>query len=230
MRYVTVYDLRDSSLPLSANMCGVYYYLAIRKNHRTNLIKTTRKMASEELGITISAFRHAVSALQHAGLLAVREANQKGCVIEVFTDLHVKPVENKPTGTITDPLPHLRANSEKLEKTLQKKPGTLHVYFEPFSELQFLRGHSWTTERDLLAHFCNWYIKSEKTDYAKRINSAAPQQAEQAQRSAALESVQAQRDEVRREWEKAVREAREAKNEAFLQNPRTIAAIRRYSL
>lgn len=230
MRYVKITDIRSLIPRTSASVYAVWYACNIMADFKTHKLKTTRQKMAQEIGITIAAFRHAIATLEAAGLIKV-EADNYGTIIRITTeDIPLHLSEKKTLPVIKEALPVLRKHSDRIEKTLQKKPGTLHVYYEPFAELQWLASKIWTSEKDVVSHFVNWYIKAEKTNYAKRVAQEATPSQPYEPKTQEGERIRAQRDAVRAEWEAKVAEARAKGDDAFLNEKYTQIAIRRYGL
>lgn len=139
--------------------------------------------------MTLSALRHALKQLQRDGLIIVQTTR-------LYTYVTI-PNEDENGQLVTDPLISLRIHHDQIERTLEVSPGSCNVYFERFLQTQELAGKKWKDERDLVSHFCNWYIKN-----AQRVQKQAKQREVQQMRQSEAEARRLQREARQAEYEK----------------------------
>lgn len=152
MKFATIYDLRDLPCWRNHNIVVVYYYTCVAANYKTHMLtKSLRRMANE-IGVSLSALRHALRVLSAAGLIEVQTTG-RDTVITVATKL-VQDVEK------FEPIIELRKHSAELAATLSVNEQQLFPIFTQFIKLQELAHHTWHSSRDLLAHFASWYMKN----------------------------------------------------------------------
>lgn len=131
--------------------------------------------------MTLSAVRHALKQLQRDGLVIVETTR-------LYTYVTI-PNEEENRSQVTDPLITLRRHHESIERTLEVSPGTCNFFFEIFLHTQELAGKKWKDEKDLVSHFCNWYMKN-----AVRVQKQAKQREEQLKRESEAEERRKQRE------------------------------------
>lgn len=107
---------------------------------------------AQELQLTLSALRYSLKVLESAGLIAVDHYGQS-TVITI-------PTKFVQDTAPTDPLTELRKHSQEIAHTLSVKENDLFPFFDEFIKFQQLSKHSWSSTRDLLAHFASWYMKN----------------------------------------------------------------------
>lgn len=139
--------------------------------------------------MTLSAVRHALKQLQRDGLLIVETTR-------LYTYVTI-PNEEDNRVQVTDPLITLRRHHDQIERTLEVSPGTCNVFFELFLQTQELAGKKWKDEKDLVSHFCNWYMKN-----AERVQKQAKQREVQHMRQCEAEARRQQREAQQVEYEK----------------------------
>lgn len=69
MRYCKIVDIRDSEVYANHNIRLVYLHLCMMADSRTNEVSLSRSLACDRIGVTPSAYRHAIEQLQKAGLI-----------------------------------------------------------------------------------------------------------------------------------------------------------------
>lgn len=131
--------------------------------------------------MTLSALRHALKQLQRDGLIIVKTTR-------LYTYVTI-PNEDENSQLVTDPLVSLRRHHDQIERTLECNPGTCNVFFELFLQTQELAGKKWKDERDLVSHFCNWYMKN-----SDRVQKLAKQREVQLMRQCEAEARRQQRE------------------------------------
>jgi hypothetical protein len=131
---------------------------------------------AQELQLTLSALRHSLNLLEAAGLISI-DSYGNSTVITIPTKFIQDPAP-------TDPLVELRKHSQEIAHTLSVKENDLFPYFDEFIKLQQLAKHTWSSTRDLLAHFASWYMKnaSSKTLQNSIKAESLRQQREEEQR------------------------------------------------
>lgn len=187
---------------------------------------------ANELGVTISALRFALKRLGAERLCSI-EASSSGTIIHLSKSIDVGSEQD---AAVSDPLLSLRRHSDKIEKALSVKQGSVHIYFEQFLEVQALAGKKWPSERDLVSHFTNWYTKnSGKGDLLKRVSSNAKAKEEMAYQEAHA-APKIDKEALREDWTKKIQQARtlaaqgNKKAEEWLNSRYTKLAIQRYGL
>lgn len=69
MRYCKIVDIRDSEVYANHNIRLVYLHLCMMADSRTNEVTISRALACDRIGVTPSAYRHAIEQLQKVGLI-----------------------------------------------------------------------------------------------------------------------------------------------------------------
>lgn len=139
--------------------------------------------------MTISALRHALKQLERDGLIIVKTTR-------LFTYVTI-PNDEENRLQVTDPLISLRRHHDAIERSLDVLPGSCNVYFDMFLQTQELAGKTWKDEKDLVSHFCNWYMKN-----ANLLKRQAKQREEQLKRESEAEERRLQREAWKVEYEK----------------------------
>ena len=131
--------------------------------------------------MTLSAVRHALKQLQRDGLVIVETTR-------LYTYVTI-PNEEENRSMVTDPLMSLRRHHDAIERSLDVLPGSCNVYFDMFLQTQELAGKKWKDEKDLVSHFCNWYMKN-----CDRVQKQAKQREVQLMRQCEAEARRQQRE------------------------------------
>lgn len=222
MRYCQVFDVRElTRIWRNHAAVIVYYYCCCAADYKTKRFSKSLRTMSNEIGITLSSFRHAVKVLKAAGLLEVQTTG-RDTVITIAT----KFVGEQEFDAIVE----LRKNSATIARTLGVQEQPLFVHFETFVEVQKLAGRTWHSVRDLCAHFVNWYMKTADNKTVQRAIQATQAAAH------ADEAAQVHRDERRdselrqlryseRTWREYEEQGVEGASEALEQIRKKIAQI-----
>lgn len=152
MRYVQIYDIRELRCWRNKNSVLLYYYICIACNYKTRQLNKSLRRMAQELQLTLSALRHSLKVLESAGLISV-DSYGRSTVITIPTKFVEDPAP-------ADPLAELRKHSQEIAHTLSVTENDLFIYFDEFIKLQKLARHTWSSTRDLLAHFASWYMKN----------------------------------------------------------------------
>lgn len=73
MKYCQVLDIRDLPLYDNANIRLVYLHICLSADPRTHEVIMSRSKAVEKIGVTESAYRHAIKQLANEGLIKIQE-------------------------------------------------------------------------------------------------------------------------------------------------------------
>lgn len=228
MRYVQIYDLRDRPRCWrNHNVLATYYYCCCAADYKTRRLRRSLRTMAREIDLTLSAFRHALKVLQEEGLVEV-ESLRTETIITIPTKLIERQAIFSPEAILLD-------NQDKLIKVLGCSKLTLPGYIERFAQVQALAGKTWPSEREVTAHFAQWYLKVAKTPDTlhKEIASAAmapdsqePTQHNYKQELKALEQ----------EWREKILDARrraelgEEEAEEWLKQTHVAIQIKKYGL
>lgn len=154
MRYRTCPDItHDRVLWRNKNCALVLYYISMNRNAKDTFTTTLRQM-EEELNITFSAVRNALHQLERCGYIRVQR--QPSFTLITIDNEHLK----EPAAFVQNPLLVLQQSSKYIEEWLQVPPGSTHILYEKFVRIQSLRDKRWTTSKELVNHFCNWYLRN----------------------------------------------------------------------
>lgn len=192
MRYARLPDILHTRSYRNANALKLLYYVTMQRDYSNNTLISTYTKLAMSTDMTISALRHALKQLERDGLIIVKTTR-------LYTYVTI-PNDEENRLQVTDPLISLRRHHDAIERSLDVNPGTCNVYFEMFLQTQELAGKTWKDEKDLVSHFCNWYMKNanllkrqakQREEQLKRESEAAErrkqreaQQAAQAQQAA----------------------------------------------
>lgn len=189
MRYARLPDILHTRSFRNPHALKLLYYVTIQRDYSNNTLITTYNRLSMATDMTLSALRHALKQLQRDGLVIVETTR-------LYTYVTI-PNEDENSQLVTDPLISLRRNHDKIERTLEVSPGSCNVYFDMFLQTQELAGKKWKDERDLVSHFCNWYMKNQG-----RVQKQAKQREVQHMRQCEAEARRLQREAQQAEYEK----------------------------
>ena len=189
MRYARLPDIIHTRSFRNSHALKLLYYVTLQRDYSNNTLITTYNRLSMATDMTLSALRHALKQLQRDGLVIVETTR-------LYTYVTI-PNEDDNSQLVTDPLISLRRNHDKIERTLEVSPGTCNVFFELFLQTQELAGKKWKDEKDLVSHFCNWYMKN-----AERVQKQAKQREVQHMRQCEAEARRLQREAQQAEYEK----------------------------
>lgn len=189
MRYARLPDIIHTRSFRNTNALKLLYYVTLQRDYSNNTLITTYNRLSMATDMTLSALRHALKQLQRDGLIIVETTR-------LYTYVTI-PNEDENSQLVTDPLISLRRNHDKIERTLEVSPGACNVYFDMFLQTQELAGKKWRDEKDLVSHFCNWYMKN-----AERVQKQAKQREVQHMRQCEAEARRLQREAQQAEYEK----------------------------
>lgn len=189
MRYARIPDILHTRSFRNPHALKLLYYVTLQRDYSNNTLISTYTKLAMATDMTLSALRHALKQLQRDGLIIVQTTR-------LYTYVTI-PNEDENGQLVTDPLISLRIHHEQIERTLEVSPGSCNVYFESFLQTQELAGKKWKDERDLVSHFCNWYIKN-----AQRVQKQAKQREVQQMRQSEAEARRLQREARQLEYEK----------------------------
>ena len=189
MRYAKIPDIVHTNSFKNAHALKLLYYVTIMRDFQSNRMITTYYNLSMATKMTISAVRHALKQLERDGLVTIQTSR-------LYTIITI-PNEEENRTTITDPLISLRRHHDAIERSLDVAPGSTNVYFDIFLQQQQLSGKKWIDEKDLVSHFCNWYLKN-----SARIQKQAKERDLQQQRQSEAEERRQQREAWKAEYEK----------------------------
>ena len=189
MRYARLPDILHTRSYKNPHALKLLYYVTMQRDYSNNTLITTYMKLSMATDMTLSAVRHALKQLQRDGLIIVETTR-------LYTYVTI-PNEEDNRSQVTDPLITLRRHHDQIERTLEVSPGTCNVFFEIFLQTQELAGKKWKDEKDLVSHFCNWYMKN-----ADRVQKQAKQREVQHMRQCEAEARRQQRESQQVEYEK----------------------------
>lgn len=189
MRYARLQDIIHTRSFRNPHALKLLYYVTLQRDYSNNTLITTYTKLAMATDMTLSALRHALKQLQRDGLIIVQTTRQ-------YTYVTI-PNDHENSLQVTDPLMTLRRHHDQIERTLEVSPGTCNVYFDIFLQTQELAGKSWKDEKDLVSHFCNWYMKN-----AERVQKQAKQREVQHMRQCEAEARRLQREAQQVEYEK----------------------------
>ena len=181
MRYARLPDIIHTRSFRNPHALKLLYYVTIQRDFQSNTLITTYNKLAMATDMTLSALRHALKQLQRDGLVIVETTR-------LYTYVTI-PNEEENRSQVTDPLITLRRHHDAIERSLDVNPGTCNVYFEMFLQTQELAGKKWKDEKDLISHFCNWYLKN-----ADRVQKQAKQREVQLMRQCEAEERRKQRE------------------------------------
>lgn len=181
MRYARLPDIIHTRSFRNPHALKLLYYVTIQRDFQSNTLITTYNKLAMATDMTLSALRHALKQLQRDGLVIVETTR-------LYTYVTI-PNEEENRSQVTDPLITLRRHHDAIERSLDVNPGTCNVYFEMFLQTQELAGKTWKDEKDLVSHFCNWYMKN-----ADRVQKQAKQREVQLMRQCEAEARRQQRE------------------------------------
>lgn len=189
MRYARLPDIVHTRSYRNAHALKLLYYVTIQRDFQSNTLISTYNRLSMATDMTISSLRHALKQLQRDGLIIVKTTR-------LYTYVTI-PNDDENSLQVTDPLMSLRRHHDQIERTLEVSPGACNVYFDMFLQTQELAGKKWRDEKDLVSHFCNWYMKN-----ALRVQKQAKQREVQHMRQCEAEARRLQREAQQAEYEK----------------------------
>lgn len=181
MRYARLPDILNTRSYKNPHALKLLYYVTMQRDYSNNTLISTYMKLAMSTDMTLSAVRHALKQLQRDGLIIVETTR-------LYTYVTI-PNEEENRSKVTDPLITLRRHHEQIERTLEVSPGTCNVFFELFLQTQELAGKKWKDEKDLVSHFCNWYMKN-----AERVQKQAKQREVQHMRQCEAEARRQQRE------------------------------------
>ena len=188
MRYARLPDIIHTRSFSNPHALKLLYYVTLQRDYSNNTLITTYNRLSMATDMTISALRHALQQLQRDGLVIVETTR-------LYTYVTI-PNEDDNSQLVTEPLISLRRNHDKIERTLEVSPGSCNVFFDIFLQTQEMAGKKWRDEKDLVSHFCNWYLKN-----AGRVKRQAKERDLQQQRESEAEERRQQREAWKAEYE-----------------------------
>lgn len=189
MRYARLPDILHTRSYKNPHALKLLYYVTMQRDYNNNTLISTYMKLAMATDMTLSALRHALKQLQRDGLIIVETTR-------LYTYVTI-PNEEENRSQVTDPLITLRRHHDQIERTLEVSPGTCNVFFELFLQTQELAGKKWKDEKDLVSHFCNWYMKN-----AERVQKQAKQREVQHMRQCEAEARRQQREAQQAEYEK----------------------------
>lgn len=189
MRYARLPDIIHTRSFRNPHALKLLYYVTLQRDYSNNTLLSTYTKLAMSTDMTISALRHALKQLERDGLIIVKTTR-------LYTYVTI-PNEEENRTQVTDPLISLRRHHDAIERSLDVNPGTCNVYFEMFLQTQELAGKTWKDEKDLVSHFCNWYMKN-----ADRVQKQAKQREVQHMRQCEAEARRLQREAQQAEYEK----------------------------
>jgi hypothetical protein len=161
----------------------------MQRDYSNNTLISTYNKLAMATDMTISALRHALKQLERDGLVIIKTTR-------LYTYVTI-PNEEENRLQVTDPLTSLRRHCQVIERTLEVSPGACHQFFDIFLQTQELAGKKWKDEKDLVSHFCNWYMKN-----AERVKKQAQQREVQHMRQCEAEARRQQREAQQAEYAK----------------------------
>lgn len=188
MRYARLPDIIHTRSFRNAHALKLLYYVTLQRDYSNNTLITTYTKLAMATDMTLSALRHALKLLQRDGLIIVKTTR-------LYTYVTI-PNDEENRLQVTDPLISLRRHHDAIERSLDVNPGTCNVYFEMFLQTQELAGKTWKDEKDLVSHFCNWYLKN-----AGRVKRQSKERDLQQQRESEAEERRQQREAWKAEYE-----------------------------
>ena len=189
MRYARLPDILHTRSYKNPHALKLLYYVTMQRDYANNTLISTYNKLAMATDMTLSALRHALKQLQRDGLIIVETTR-------LYTYVTI-PNEEENRSQVTDPLITLRRHHDRIERTLEVSPGTCNVFFEIFLQTQELAGKKWKDEKDLVSHFCNWYMKN-----AERVQKQAKQREVQLMRQCEAEARRQQREAQQAEYAK----------------------------
>lgn len=189
MRYARLPDILHTRSYKNPHALKLLYYVTMQRDYESNTLISTYNKLAMATDMTLSALRHALKQLQRDGLIIVETTR-------LYTYVTI-PNEEENRSQVTDPLITLRRYHDKIENTLEVSPGTCNLFFDIFLQTQELAGKKWKDERDLVSHFCNWYMKN-----AERVQKQSKQREVQHMRQCEAEARRQQREAQQAEYEK----------------------------
>lgn len=189
MRYARIPDILHTRSFRNPHALKLLYYVTMQRDYSTNTYITTYMKLSMVTDMTISAVRHALKQLARDGLVQIETTR-------LYTYITI-PNEEENRQQITDPILSLRRHSDAIERSLDAPHGSTHIFFDIFLQSQELAGKQWKDEKDLVSHFCNWYMKN-----ADRVKRQARQREVQHMRQCEAEARRLQREAQQAEYEK----------------------------
>lgn len=181
MRYARLPDILHTRSYKNPHALKLLYYVTMQRDYSNNTLISTYNKLAMATDMTLSALRHALKQLQRDGLIIVETTR-------LYTYVTI-PNEEENRTQVTDPLITLRRHHDQIERTLEVSPGTCNVFFEIFLQTQELAGKKWKDEKDLVSHFCNWYMKN-----ADRVQKQAKQREVHLMRQCEAEARRQQRE------------------------------------
>ena len=188
MRYARLPDIIHTRSFRNPHALKLLYYVTLQRDYSNNTLISTYTKLAMATDMTLSALRHALKQLQRDGLIIVQTTR-------LYTYVTI-PNDDENSLQVTDPLMSLRRHHDQIERTLEVSPGSCNVYFDSFLQTQALAGKKWKEERDLVSHFCNWYLKN-----AGRVKRQAKERDLQQQRESEAEERRQQREAWKAEYE-----------------------------
>lgn len=189
MRYARLPDLIHTRSFRNPHALKLLYYVTIQRDYQSNILISTYNKMAMATDMTLSALRHALKQLERDGLVTIQTTR-------LYTIITI-PNEEENRSTITDPLISLRRHHDAIERSLDVSPGSTNLYFDIFLQQQQLSGKKWIDEKDLVSHFCNWYLKN-----SARIQKQAKERDLQQQRQSEAEERRQQREAQQAEYAK----------------------------
>lgn len=189
MRYARLPDIIHTRSFRNPHALKLLYYVTLQRDYSNNTLISTYNRLSMATDMTISSLRHALKQLQRDGLIIVKTTR-------LYTYVTI-PNDDENSLQVTEPLMSLRRHHDQIERTLEVSPGSCNVYFDMFLQTQELAGKKWRDEKDLVSHFCNWYMKN-----ADRVQKQAKQREVQHMRQCEAEARRLQREAQQAEYEK----------------------------
>lgn len=181
MRFARLPDIIHTRSFRNPHALKLLYYVTMQRDYGNNTLITTYMKLAMATDMTISAVRHALKQLARDGLVIIETTR-------LYTYVTI-PNEEENRQQVTDPLITLRRYHDQIERTLEVSPGTCNVFFDIFLQTQELAGKKWKDEKDLVSHFCNWYVKN-----ADRVQKQAKQRELQHMRQCEAEARRHQRE------------------------------------
>ena len=189
MRYARLPDIIHTRSFRNPHALKLLYYVTLQRDYSTNTLISTYTKLAMTTDMTISAVRHALKQLARDGLVIIKTTR-------LYTYVTI-PNEEENLQQVTDPLISLRRHHEAIERSLDVQPGSCNAHFDMFLQTQELAGKKWKDEKDLVSHFCNWYIKN-----VERIKRQAHAREVQSLRQCEAEERRKQREAQKAEYEK----------------------------
>lgn len=138
---------------------------------------------STDLSMSLSALRFALKQLQREGLVTVT-ADERATTFTIPTV--IAAMANLPGAApalTASPGEILQAQAQHIATTLGTDSAAILGSIKMFLDLQELRGKKWQSDKELVHHFCNWWLQLDQD----KVKKHAKRQQQQEQRQDEVE-------------------------------------------